>query len=233
MPIMKTILHNSTIPARYRMAVVYAATVCLILLSALPLNAQVNHQVLEENDEGETVMVTDRMPPMVSVGHVTLDGDEALFMHMHDVYVFAPQQFSTPKKKRQYNKLVNDVKKTLPIAKDANKILIETAEYLETLPNKRARDEHMKKVEKEIFNTYKPKMKKLSYRQGKLLVKLVYRECNQSSYDVIRAFMGPIRAGFWQAFAWTFGASLRKKYDAEGDDKETERVVLLVEAGQL
>ncbi|MFC2295540.1 MAG: DUF4294 domain-containing protein, partial [Leptotrichia hongkongensis] len=50
-------------------------------------------------------------------------------------------------------------------------------------------------------------MKKLSYQQGKLLIKLVFRECNSSSYQLIQAFMGPIRAGFWQAFAWTFGAS--------------------------
>ena len=202
------------------------------LAFAAPMVAQVT-ETPEEIAEGDATMRSERMAPVVSVGKVTLDGEEALFIHMHDVYVFPQMQFRTPKQRRKYNKLVNSVKKTLPIAKDANKILIETAEYLETLPNKRARDEHMKKVEKEIFATYKPKMKKLTYSQGKLLVKLIYRECNQSSYDVIRAFMGPIRAGFWQAFAWTFGASLRKKYDAEGDDKETERVVLLVEAGQL
>jgi len=207
-----------------------------LLLSAflsLPLCAQVKEVAPEELDDEDVSIVSGRMPPMVSVGHVKQNGEEMLYMRMHDVFVFSPKQFSSAKKKRQYNKLVNDVKKTLPIAKDANKILIETAEYLQTLPNKKARDQHVKKVEKEIFTTYKPRMKKLTYRQGKLLVKLIYRECNQSSYDVIRAFMGPIRAGFWQAFAWTFGASLRKKYDAVGDDAETERVVLLVEAGQL
>jgi hypothetical protein len=42
-----------------------------------------------------------------------------------------------------------------------------------------------------------------------------------------------VRAGFYQAFAWAFGASLKKEYDAEGVDRLTERVVLMVEAGQL
>jgi hypothetical protein len=37
----------------------------------------------------------------------------------------------------------------------------------------------------------------------------------------------------WQAFAWMFGASLKKDYDPEGVDRLTERVVLMVEAGQL
>ena len=128
---------------------------------------------------------------------------------------------------------VNNVKKVLPIAKDANKIIIETYEYLETLPDKKSREAHMKLVEAEIYQTYKPKMKKLTYSQGKLLIKLVNRECNSSSYDIVRAFMGPIRAGFWQAFAWTFGASLKKEYRPESTDRLTERVVLMVESGQL
>ena len=88
-------------------------------------------------------------------------------------------------------------------------------------------------MERGIKQQYTPRMKKLTYQQGKLLIKLVYRECNSSSYQLIQAFMGPIRAGFWQAFAWAFGASLTKKYDAQGVDRLTERVVLQVESGQL
>ena len=68
-------------------------------------------------------------------------------------------------------------------------------------------------------------MKKLTYAQGKLCIKLVYRECNSSSYQLIQAFLGPIRAGFYQAFAALFGASLTKKYDPNGVDRLTERVV--------
>lgn len=76
-------------------------------------------------------------------------------------------------------------------------------------------------------------MKKLTYSQGKLLIRLVYRECNSSSYELINGFLGPIRAGFYQAFAWVFGASLKKRYDPNGVDRLTERIVLQVEAGQL
>ena len=51
---------------------------------------------------------------------------------------------------------------------------------------RKERDEHMKKVEKEIWNTYKPRMKKLTFTQGKLLIKLIDRECNSTSYDWYR-----------------------------------------------
>ena len=111
--------------------------------------------------------------------------------------------------------------------------LTKTAEYLNTLPDKKARDEHMKRVEKGIMQAYKPRMKKLTYSQGKLLIKLIYRESHSSGYELVQAFLGPVKAGFYQAFAWAFGASLKKKYDPEGIDRLTERVVLMVEAGQV
>ena len=76
-------------------------------------------------------------------------------------------------------------------------------------------------------------MKKLTYSQGKLLIKLVDRQCNQSSFEVIKAFLGPTRATFYQIFAWTFKASLKKHYDPEGDDAMVERVCRQVEAGIL
>ena len=171
--------------------------------------------------------------PTVKVGKVFEDGDSIQYMEMNNVYVYPPITFTSKKQQQAYNRLVKNVKLVLPIAKEARKIMMETAEYLETLPNKKAKEEHMKRVEQSIMNQYKPRMKKLTYSQGKLLIKLIYRESHSSSYELIQAFLGPVRAGFYQAFAWVFGASLKKEYDPEGIDRLTERVVLLVEAGQL
>jgi hypothetical protein len=171
--------------------------------------------------------------PMVKVGKVLQGGDSIQYVELNNVYVFPQPVFKDAAQRAAYNRLVNNVKKVLPIAKEVNQIIIETYEYLQTLPNKKAKDKHMAYVEKSIKNEYGPRMKKLTYSQGKLLIKLVYRECNSSSYQLIQAFMGPIRAGFWQAFAWAYGASLTKKYDPNGVDRLTERIVLQVEAGQL
>ena len=171
--------------------------------------------------------------PTVKVGKVLEDGDSIQYMEMNNVYVFPPVTFSSKRQQNAYMRLVKNVKTVLPIAKEARLIMMETAEYLETLPNKQARDEHMKRVEKSVMQEYKPRMKKLTYSQGKLLIKLIYRESNSSGYELIQAFLGPFRAGFYQAFAWAFGASLKKEYDPEGIDRLTERIVLMVEAGQL
>ena len=183
-------------------------------------------QVLAEMDSQTFV-------PTVKVGKVLHEGDSIQYMEMNNVYVYPQLTFKNRKQAESYMRLVKNVKTVLPLAKEARQMLIETTEYLETLPNEKAKEEHIKRVEDDIFRTYKPKMKKLTYSQGKLLIKLIDRECHSTGYDMIKAFMGPLRAGFWQVFAWGFGASLKKEYDAKGVDRLTERVVLMVEAGQI
>lgn len=160
-------------------------------------------------------------------------GDTIPYVKLRTVYVYAPLRFKNKREQIRYNKLVRDVKKTLPIAKMINKTIIETYEYLETLPNKKERNKHIKRVEKGLKEQYTPMMKKLTFSQGKLLIRLIDRECNQSSYELVKAFMGPFKAGFYQTFAALFGASLKKEYDPEKQDRITERVITLVENGQL
>jgi hypothetical protein len=183
-------------------------------------------QVLAEMDSPTFV-------PTVKVGKVLHEGDSIQYMEMNNVYVYPELTFKNKKQAQSYMRLVNNVKKVLPLAKEARQMLIETTEFLDMLPDEKSKNEHIKRVEEDIFRTYKPKMKKLTYSQGKLLIKLIDRECHSSSYEMIKAFMGPIRAGFWQVFAWGFGASLKKEYDPTGTDRLTERVVLMVEAGQI
>ena len=200
-------------------------------ICTLSISAQSNKNVAPEDRAID--MDNPTFVPTVKIGKVLDGGDSIQYMEMNNVFVYPQLTFKNKKQAGAYMQLVRNVKKVLPIAKEANQLLIETYEYLETLPNKKAKDEHMKKVEQEIIKTYKPRMKKLTYSQGKLLIKLINRECNSSSYDIIKAFLGPVRSGFWQAFAYIYGASLKKEYDSEGVDRLTERVVLLVEAGQL
>ena len=171
--------------------------------------------------------------PKVKVSKTLVDGDSIQYVEMNNVFVYPANQFKNERQRQAYNRLVYNVKKVLPIAKEVKGIILETGDYLETLPNEQARKEHLKRVEKGIKEQYTPRMKKLSYSQGKLLIKLVYRECNSSSYELINAFLGPVRAGVYQAFAWIYGASLTKKYDPEKTDRLTERVVRMVEAGQI
>ena len=204
--------------------------ICLMLGTTLRMAAQDDETHPENRDVD---MDSPTFEPMVKVGKVLQGKDSIQYVEVNNVYVYPEPVFKNAKQRMAYNRLVYNVKKVLPIAIEVRKIIIETGEYLETLPNKRAKDAHMKLVEKGIKEEYTPRMKKLTYAQGKLCIKLVYRECNSSSYQLIQAFLGPVRAGFYQAFAWAFGASLTKKYDPNGVDRLTERVVRQVESGQI
>ncbi len=160
-------------------------------------------------------------------------GDTIPYITLRSVYIYPKMKFKSKKQERYYWRLVRDVKKTLPLAKEIRRAVVETYEYMETLPDTKSRERHMKAVEKGLKEQYTARMKKLTFSQGKLLIKLVNRECNQSSYQLVKAFMGPFKAGFYQTFAALFGASLKKEYHPEDDDKLIERIAVLVENGQL
>lgn len=207
--------------------------VAIMMVIASAATAQVDGAVRVNPEDRDVDLDDPTFVPMVRVGKVLQGRDSIQYVELNNIYIYPKPVFKNEKQRMAYNRLVYNIKKVLPIAKEVNKIIIETYEYLETLPNKKAKDEHMKLVEKSIKKEYTPRMKKLTYSQGKLLIKLVYRECNSSSYNLVQAFLGPVKAGFYQAFAWAFGASLKKDYDPNGVDRLTERVVLQVEAGQL
>ncbi len=209
----------------------YRLFILIALLMSFCLHTMAQNDVNPE--DRDVNMDAPTFEPMVKVGKVLLDKDSIQYVQVNNIYVYPTQEFKNAKERMAYNRLVYNIKKVLPIAKEVRQIILETGAYLETLPNKKAKDEHMKLVEKNIRKEYTPRMKKLTYAQGKLCIKLVYRECNSSSYHLIQAFLGPIRAGFYQAFASLFGASLNKKYDPNGVDRLTERIVLQVEAGQI
>lgn len=160
-------------------------------------------------------------------------GDTIPYIQLREIFIFPELKFKNKKEWMEYYRLIRNIKKTLPLANEINRTIIETYEYLETLPNKKIREKHLKRVENGLKEQYTPQMKKLTFAQGKLLIKLVDRQSNQSTYELVKAFMGPFKAGFYQTFAALFGASLKKEYDPDNEDKLTERVILLVQNGQL
>ena len=207
--------------------------VVLLAFSAMSARAQDNGSRRVNPEDREVDMDTPTFVPMVKVGKVLHDGDSIQYVELNTLYVYPQPVFADARQRQAYNRLVANIKKVLPIAKECRAIIMETYDYLETLPNKEARDKHIKLVEQGIKEEYTPRMKKLTYQQGKLLIKLIYRECNSTSYNLIQAFFGQTRASVYQAFAWVFGASLRKGYEPEGIDRITERIVRQVENGQI
>ena len=211
----------------------FSRFIILLTLCVLPFSALAQKEKKINPEDRAVDMDNPTFVPMIRVSKVLEGNDSIQYVEMNNIYVYGPLDFKDERQRKSYNRLVYNVKKVLPIAKEVNRAVLETYEYLQTLPDDKARKEHMKYVEKSLMAEYKPRMKKLTYSQGKLLIKLIYRETNSSSYELVQVFFGPTRAGFYQAFAWVLGASLKKSYDPNGVDRLTERVVRQVESGQL
>ena len=99
--------------------------------------------------------------------------------------------------------------------------------------NDKERKKIIKQAEKEINEEYGNDLRDLTFSQGKILIKLVYRETGSSSYELVAELRGKFRAFFWQAFARLWGFNLKNEYDPEGEDKEIEFIVQMIEAGQI
>ena len=137
------------------------------VLCALGSWAQNDGNIRVNPNETEVDMDNPTFVPMVKVGKVRDKGDSIQYVELNKVYVYPQLTFENERQRMEYNRLVYNVKKVLPIAKEVNKIIVETYEYLQTLPDKKSRDEHMKLVEADIKREYTPRMKKLTYAQGK------------------------------------------------------------------
>ena len=166
-------------------------------------------------------------------GMVEYDGEMIPSFMFSDFYVFRPLIFKNAAQARKYYKIANNIKKVYPIACEIQQTVNRTIAHMDSLPTKREKDAYLKQQEKELKAQYYPRLKKLTFAQGKLLIKLIDRQCDMTGYDLIKKYMGNFKAGFYNAFASLFGASLKKEYDPDVDDRLTERAILLIESGQL
>ncbi len=166
---------------------------------------------------------------------VTEEGDSCLMIVMNNITVYPPLKFKNKKQEKFYWRTVRDVKKTLPYAKLICETLIETYEYIETFPTQEEKEKHLKEMEGAVFEQYKPVLKKFTKSQAKMLIKLIKRETNQSSYNILKAFLGSFRATFWQGFGRLFGVNLKSDYNPSKNEEDAiiERVCTYVEQGIL
>jgi hypothetical protein len=163
------------------------------------------------------------------------EGDSTLMIVLREINCFPHLKYRNKREEKFYWRTVRDVRKTLPYAHLICETLLETYEYIETFPTQEEREKHLKAMESALFNQYKPALKKFTRNQAKILVKLIYRETNQSSYDIVKAFLGGFRAGFWQMFGKMFGINLKGKFDPNKnrEDAIIERIACLIEDGRL
>ena len=106
-------------------------------------------------------------------------------------------------------------------------------EELAKIQDPKERKRWWKKYEKYLFQKYEQDFRGMYASQGQMLMKLMDRKSERTSYELIRQYRGKASANFWQFVAKLFKNDLKEEYDAQDKDKIVERVINLVEAGQL
>jgi hypothetical protein len=134
---------------------------------------------------------------------------------------------------RKYDRLVYNLKRVYPYSLIVREKLGEVNEELSELSDDRERRRYIKDVEKEVFGKYEDDIKQLTMTQGHLLLKLIDRETQNTSYELIKQYRGGLSAAFWQGIARIFGTNLKEEYDPYGNDIVIEFIIQEIEAGRL
>lgn len=148
-----------------------------------------------------------------------------------EVGVFPPRVFKNKSEEQQYWRLVMRVKKVLPYAKEAAALYKKYEREVPADSRNRDRRIYVRKAEDELMRKYGPAMKKMSINDGKILIKLIDRETQHASYEIIQEVKGSVPAIFWQGVARVFGNNLKTKYDPYGEDRQIEIIIHYIEMG--
>jgi hypothetical protein len=134
---------------------------------------------------------------------------------------------------RRNERLIYNIKKVYPYALMVRTRLNKVNEDLKAIPDEKERKNYIKKLEKDVFAEFEDDMRDMTMTQGRLLIKLIDRETQNTSYSLIRDFRGKFSAAFWQSIARIFGTNLKEEYDANGEDAPIELIINEIEAGRL
>jgi hypothetical protein len=178
---------------------------------------------------------TSNQPPRIgtTVYAIIVDGDTIPVITLKEFSVVVPRTFSNPKEAEKWDRLKRDVKKAYPYAKIAGQKLKEYNDVLAEMKNEKERKAFLKVKEKEMKEEFENDLKKLTIKQGRILIKLIDRETGSTSYDLVKELRGSFSVFMWQSLARMFGTNLKDTYDAKGEDRAIEEIVKMIERGDV
>jgi hypothetical protein len=195
--------------------VIFVFSVLLAALLAPSAHAQSNRRELKVMEyyvyKGDTIFV-DELPPAV----------------IH------PKQTMSHRNWVKYYKRVHNFSKAYPYAILIARVINQTDSlFAADHYTKRQQDKYLNKMKDDLINEFDPLFRKLTLKQGLMMIRLIDRECGQTPYYILKRYLGGTTAGFWQGVAKVFKGNLKQPYDKYGEDKDLEELVGYWERGQF
>ena len=160
-------------------------------------------------------------------------GDTLPAVDLNGVVIFPPGKFDTRKDAARFDRLVYNIRIVYPYARLAGIKLKQIKSVLDTIKNDKRRKAFLRKSEKELDAQFGDQIRDMTYSQGKILIKLIYRETGASTFVIVKELKGGFKAFIWQTIARIFGYDLKTIYDPQGQDEPIERVVQMIDAGAI
>lgn len=199
----------------------YMVLAALLLVLAASGSAQ---NVLTEEMAGKEVHLLESN---------VVQGDTIPHIVLREVKVVPDWKFRNKRERRTYNRFVRNIKIALPYARTAAHKLNSINAELAQIELENERKEFLKEAEKELFNEFEKPLRKLTFSQGRMLIKLIDRETGDTSYNLIKEYKGGFSAFFWQSVARLFGSNLKDEYDGEREDRMIEHIIIMIDNGML
>ncbi|HJV77521.1 MAG TPA: DUF4294 domain-containing protein [Paludibacter sp.] len=134
---------------------------------------------------------------------------------------------------RSNYRTIQNIRRVYPYVMKTKEVVERLNTQLATVSSNKEKHRLIKETEKELFKSFEKDVRNMSYSQGKLLLKLIARETNQSAYGLIKTYKGGIPATFWYGVGLLFKENLKTKYDSLGEDALLEKVILKHKLGKF
>ena len=146
------------------------------------------------------------------MGYELEDGESILndTIQLPEVLIYRGKM--DPDARKQFLLLQSRVYKTYPYAKLASERLTILNKGMANLKTNKEKKRYFKIVENYLSNEFEAKLKKLSRKQGQILVKLIHRQTGTTTYELVKNLKSGWKAFWSNTAASMFDINLKTKY---------------------
>ena len=142
------------------------------------------------------------------------DSDTIREIIIEEVTVSGDDRIKLTKEEREQIKLLERrVRVVYPYAKLTAEKLTQINTTMAKLKTQKEKKKYFKLVEKYLNEEFEPKLKKLSRKQGQILVKLINRQTGRTTFDLIKDYKSGWKAFWSNNTAKLFNIDIKKTYD--------------------
>lgn len=142
---------------------------------------------------------------------VRLDDNHSI--ELDEILIVSSLRFKSPQDRREYLILKRKTERVWPYVTLAAERLNTLTERLDKIDNHYDKVAYTQRVQSYMEKQFSEQLKKLTKTEGQILVKLLYRQTGETTYNIVKELRSGFRAFRYNITAGIFTISLKEKYD--------------------